>query len=154
MVEYGDTEPTGVSPEREAEVEGLLEHIAGWASDHPDVIGLLLVGSWARRAPRPESDVDLVIVTTDPGRYSDSSWIDEVELGEPVRRRAWGAVSEWRFRTGSGLDVEINIGAPAWASTQPVDPGTRRVVRDGARPLHDPTGILASLIRACDGGES
>lgn len=30
-----------------------------------------------------------------------------------------------------------------------VDPGTRRVVTDGARILHDPADILTTLLRAC-----
>ncbi|MEV4232224.1 nucleotidyltransferase domain-containing protein [Streptomyces bobili] len=31
---------------------------------------MLLVGSWARGAARAHSDVDLVVLTTEPGRYA------------------------------------------------------------------------------------
>ena len=34
-------------------------------------------------------------------------------------------------------------------STAPVDPGTRRVVEDGLRVVHDPRGLLAALLSAC-----
>lgn len=37
----------------------------------------------------------------------------------------------------------------ARAATDPVDPGTRRVVGDGLRILHDPDGLLARLLEAC-----
>jgi hypothetical protein len=37
----------------------------------------------------------------------------------------------------------------AWAATDPVDPGTRRVVRDGMSILYDPGGLLERLAEAC-----
>ncbi|WP_198285922.1 hypothetical protein [Saccharomonospora marina] len=36
-----------------------------------------------------------------------------------------------------------------WASVDPIDPGTRRVVTDGARVLYDPVKMLDVLLRAC-----
>lgn len=61
---------------------------------------------------------------------------------------AQGVVTERRFVTPSGLEAEINIGSRDWAKTDPVDPGTRRVVSDGA-VLYDPEGLLAHLVRVC-----
>ncbi|MGW5335851.1 nucleotidyltransferase domain-containing protein [Streptomyces bauhiniae] len=114
-----------------------------------DVVGLLLVGSCARNAARPDSEIDLVLLTTKESQYSDNAWADELSLGKLFKTQSWRPISERRFATASGLEVEINIGSPDWAQTDPVDPGTRRVVTDGARPLHDPGTVLASLIRAC-----
>jgi predicted nucleotidyltransferase len=143
------SKPPGISPERVAETEEIIDRVTRWAADRHDAVGLLLVGSCARDAARPDSDIDFVLLTTDESRYSDNAWADELALGELIRTRSWGPVSERRFATASGLEVEINIGSPDWAQTNPVDPGTRRVVTDGARPLHDPDAVLASLIRAC-----
>jgi Nucleotidyltransferase domain. len=140
---------TGVPPERVAETGEIIDRITRWAAGRHDVVGLLLVGSCARNAARPDSDIDLVLLTTDGSQYSDNAWADELALGKPIRTQSWGPVSERRFATASGLEVEINIGSPNWARTNPIDPGTRRVVTDGARPLHDPNAVLASLIRAC-----
>jgi hypothetical protein len=139
-------------PGRRTEVDGIVGRVTRWAVDRPDVVGLLLAGSYARDAARPDSDVDLILLTTDELSYADNSWADQVALGELTRVRSWGAVTERRFRTGSGLAVEINIGAPDWAATDPVDSGTRRVVSDGVRRLYDPTGALDRLIRACAAG--
>ena len=47
-------------------MESLLERAASWASTRGDVAALALVGSWARGAPRADSDVDLVLLTVDP----------------------------------------------------------------------------------------
>jgi predicted nucleotidyltransferase len=140
---------TAISPERATEIETIVERVTRCAADRRDVVGLLIVGSCARNAARPDSDIDLVLLTTDQARYSDGTWANELALGRPTRTRSWGAIIERRFVTASGLEVEINIGSPNWAAAHPIDPGTRRVVTDGARPLHDPTGALASLIDAC-----
>ena len=143
------SKPTGISPERVAETEEIIDRVTQWAADRHDVVGLLLVGSCARNAARPESDVDLVLLTRDESQYSDNAWAHELALGKLIRIQSWGPISERRFATASGLEVEINIGSPDWAQTNPVDPGTRRVVTDGVRPLHDPDAVLASLIRCC-----
>jgi len=47
------------------------------------------------------------------------------------------------------LEVEVGIGPLSWAQIDPVDAGTRRVVTDGCRILHDPDGQLQRLLVAC-----
>jgi uncharacterized protein len=114
------------------------------------VRGLALVGSWARGTQRQDSDVDLVLLSTEPFRYVDSDdWLCELGAAWLVRTRSWGEVTERRFALSGGLEVEICVGTPSWASTEPVDAGTRRVVVDGMRVLHDPDGVLARLAAAC-----
>jgi predicted nucleotidyltransferase len=136
-------------PRRIAEVDEVVQRITRWAADRADIVGLLLVGSFARDAAGPDSDVDLVLLTTDEPRYLDGAWARELDLGSLVRTRSWGPITERRYATVSGLEVEMGIGSPAWAATDPVDPGTHRVVTDGARVLHDPAGILTGLLAAC-----
>lgn len=113
------------------------------------VVGLLVVGSCARNTPRPDSDIDLILLTSDAAKYTNNTWSDELAIGELTRVQSWGPITERRFRTRTGLEVEINIGLPEWANTDPIDPGTHRVVADGARTLHDPSGVLAALLHAC-----
>jgi predicted nucleotidyltransferase len=139
-----------VSSQREREVEALLDRAAGWARARPDVVALALVGSWARGAERPDSDVDLVVLTDDPAAYLEhDEWVEALAPGaELVRTGDWVAIVERRLRLSSGLEVEVGIGRTSWAEAHPVDPGTKRVVRDGMRPLYDPCGVLAALQRA------
>ncbi|MFF8972554.1 nucleotidyltransferase domain-containing protein [Streptomyces sp. NPDC014995] len=140
----------GVSAERRDEMREVEDRVTRWAAGRRDVVGVLLVGSWARGTARADSDVDLVVLTTEASRYAaDDAWLREPALGEVIRVQAWGPITEWRHVTASGLEVELNIGSPDWARTEPVDAGTRRVVSDGARILHDPAGVLAELVRAC-----
>ncbi|MDX3246914.1 nucleotidyltransferase domain-containing protein [Streptomyces sp. ME18-1-4] len=140
----------GVSPEREAEMRQVVDRVTRWCENRSDVAGLLLVGSCARGAARPDSDVDLVLLSTATDRYAaDDAWAGELSLGELVRVQEWGPITEWRHVTASGLEVEVGVGSPDWARADPVDDGTRRVVTDGARLLYDPAGILQELIQAC-----
>ncbi|GAB2815306.1 hypothetical protein GCM10027176_19940 [Actinoallomurus bryophytorum] len=115
-----------VSAARAAEIESVIDRVTRWASGRGDVAGLLLVGSCARGAARPSSDVDFVLLTTAP--YAVASAAGSA-IGEPTLTRSWGPITERRFVT-------------------PVDPGTLRVVTDGACSLYDPAGLLAALLGA------
>ncbi|GGS94712.1 hypothetical protein GCM10010206_66730 [Streptomyces cinerochromogenes] len=142
--------PTALPPERVAEINEVIDRITRWARDREDIVGLLLVGSCARNTARPDSDIDVVLLTTEESRYlREDAWAVELGLGEPIRTQPWGPLTERRCSTASGLEVELGIGSPTWAGTDPVDHGTHRVVTDGARVLHDPAGILAGLLAAC-----
>jgi uncharacterized protein len=135
--------------ERQRDVTDLLCSVPGWAHGRGDLAAVGLAGSWARDRARMASDVDLVLLTTAPDRYTGSAdWLAFFG-GELIRAREWGAITERRLRRRSGLVIELGVGSPGWASTDPVDDGTRRVVTDGFRPLYDPTGLLRNLQSAC-----
>ena len=142
-----------VSRERADEVEWVLEHLTHWARRRrPDVRALALVGSWASGAPRQHSDVDVVLLTDSPQHHLErDDWFPEVGGVRLVRTRDWGAVTEGRVALRSGLEVELGVGRPAWASVDPLDSGTRRVASDGMRVLHDPDGLLALLAASVRG---
>jgi predicted nucleotidyltransferase len=138
-----------VSERRADEVESVLRHLTDWARRRSDVRALALVGSWARGAAHEGSDVDVVLLTDSPELYVDSvDWLRDVDGVRLVRTLAWGAVTERRFAIPSGLEIELDVGTPRWASVDPIDAGTRRVVADGMRVLHDPDGLLRRLVTA------
>jgi uncharacterized protein len=101
------------------------------------------VGSYAYDSPRMASDVDLVLVTSDLGRHAeDLDWVAAFDRkAKLIRDQAWGPLRERRVRLRSGLQVELGVVSPTWASL-PLDHGTARVLRDGYRILHDPEGLL------------
>jgi uncharacterized protein len=142
------TEQGGSGPQP-ARVERLLERAVAWARERPDVRGLALVGSWARGSARSDSDVDLVVLTSHRDCYlATDEWTTALGADRVLRTQAWGPLTERRLLLEGGLEVEVGIADPAWAATDPVDPGTRRVVTDGLRVLHDPDGRLAALAAA------
>jgi hypothetical protein len=140
-----------VSNERTSEVRQLLEHATQWVASQHDVVAAAVLGSWARDTAREDSDIDLILLTNEPVGYTArEAWISQVAPGATlIRTGNWGPIIERRLRLPSGLEIEVGIGPPTWARTDPVDPGTRRVVLDGLRVLHDPHGLLGALMAAC-----
>ena len=129
----------------------MLERFTLWARRRADVSALALVGSWARGAADGDSDVDLILLTDTPERFTASdAWLPELGGARLVLTVAWGAILERRFELPSGLEIEFGVGTPGWAAVEPVEPGTKRVVSDGMRVLHDPEGLLSALSAACD----
>lgn len=120
-----------------------------WASTQANVLALALVGSYAYDRPRMASDVDLVLLTTEPEKHAQG--LDWIRCYEPSARlihdQWWGPLRERRVRLRSGLHVELGIVQPTWASL-PLDVGTERVLRDGCRILHDPQDRLKEALTA------
>lgn len=129
---------------RHREVERLLTDVTGWAHGRDDVDAVALVGSYAHGRARMASDVDLVVLTPAFAHLAaDTGWFLGLRpKSRLVRVSTWGPLLERRFRLRSGLLVELGLASPAWAHL-PLDPGTRRVLHDGHRVLHDPAGLLA-----------
>jgi hypothetical protein len=92
------------------------------------------------------SDVDLVLLTDDPGRYgAELGALPPIGPARLIGRAEWGPLTELRFRRRSGLQVEVGVAPTSWAAAHPLDEGTARVVGDGLRVVHDPAGLLTAL---------
>lgn len=135
--------------------DAILRLAASWAATQSDIQGLALVGSWARGAARPDSDIDLVVLTYDPERYRlNRSWLLELDwalVGLPVigwRDADYGALWSRHITLADAVEVEFGFTTPAWASTSPIDAGTRKVASDGLRILYDPQDFFATLMAA------
>ena len=127
----------------------LIEKLKNWFPKQPDITGALLVGSHARGAARPESDVDLVILTENKiSRIEDKSWLADFGMATSTRIENFGVVTSIFVRFQTGPEIEFGFASPSWAQTDPVDKGTFRVVSDGAIILFDSNGALGRLLRA------
>ena len=136
-------------------VRALLDGVRAWAADRPDVLAVALVGSWARGDARPDSDVDLVLVVHDAaGYFAFPAWL--TAFGTPTDRmdERPGGRRTMRVWYADGPEVEFGFVGPSWCAVDPLNPGTRRVVRDGFAPLYDPEGLLADLLRAVERPET
>lgn len=134
---------------RHREVNRLLGVITGWARSRADVNAVALVGSYARGTAGMASDVDLVVLTPAFAQLAaDPGWFRPLRPGSRlIRSAAWGALLERRYRTPSGLHVEVGLASPAWAEL-PLDAGTHRVLRDGHRILYEQDGLLTHARRS------
>ena len=148
-----DGRPRKGGTEAASQREGVgvvLDRAVSWARGQPDIRAIAVVGSYARERQSLDSDLDLLLLTTSPNIYTvDDGWIAKLDAGELIASREWGAVTERRLSGIEGIEIDIGIAQPRWASTCPVDPGTHKVVRDGLRILYDPDRLLEQLLQAC-----
>jgi len=137
----------------------IIQAVVDWAETRPDIRAVALVGSHARGTARADSDIDLVLIATDPdGFRADAAWLDAIAWGaigaRPLRwdDEDYGALWSRRLwlERGEG-EVEFGFASLSWAGVNPVDPGTRRVIADGCRILSDPEKILSRLCSTISG---
>jgi predicted nucleotidyltransferase len=134
------------------DIQRFLAELAKWAADRDDIVAVALVGSYARGAARPDSDVDVVIMTDDPRRYlDDTRWVEHFGETSPPQREDYGMVQSLRVTYGGGLEVEFGLTVPQWAGQEGLVAGTRGVVSDGCRIVFDRHGVLAALLQAVAG---
>jgi hypothetical protein len=136
----------------ERAVVDVLADVQRWARSRPDVRGVALVGSHASGKARPDSDVDLMIVTDAPEAYRNGDWVTAAVAGRGIagmREEAFGNAWSLFVRLAQGLEIEFTFAGPAWASTSPPRQEVCGIVRQGLVILHDPLGELDALSAAC-----
>jgi predicted nucleotidyltransferase len=135
------------SSRTESRIESFLNALVEWAAAESDILAVAVVGSYARGAARAGSDVDIVLIVMDPGKYFLSAdWTRRFGDVRSFRDENWGRLRSRRVYYASEPEVEFGFTAAAWASTDPVDRGTRKVVADGLQCIYDPTGMLHALM--------
>jgi hypothetical protein len=129
----------------------IVTALTNWARLQEDIRGLALVGSHARNAARPDSDIDIVCLSKNPDRFRDTSWLVTIEwsrLGFELIKwsdEEYGALWSRRMRLKPDCELEFGFTSLSWADTGPVDRGTAKVISDGCRILYDPDGLLERL---------
>lgn len=120
-----------------------IEDFMRWSTKRRDIRAAALVGSYARSAATDSSDVDLVIIANDPGKYiSDTEWTRV--FGVPITKKidAFGNLTSVRIWYESGLEIECGFTTKEWIQA-PLDKGTKRVIDDGMRVLFEKEVLLS-----------
>jgi predicted nucleotidyltransferase len=128
-------------------VRAFLQSVVEWAKNEPDLMALALVGSHARGEASPESDVDLILLLSNPKEYlNDRDWISE--FGEPrhIVHEDWGKVTSLRVLYTEGLEVEYGLSNLAWGS-DPSDEGDAQVIGNGLIVLYEKDGHLSNKLK-------
>ncbi len=129
------------------QIRDLLDLRVIWAAAHVDVQAVALVGSYARGTAREDSDIDLVILTEQPGKYLDDlEWTREFGEVEKHQTEDYGKLISLRVFYENGPEVEYGISTPDWAAV-PLDPGTREVIDDGLIILFERGKLLSQHLK-------
>jgi hypothetical protein len=128
--------------------------VAQWATERDDIRAMALSGSWARGNPGPTSDLDLLLLTDLAQDYRNGTWPAEIVFQnagfqlQSTDSAIYGVVWSAHLHLMPVADVELTFAKCAWASVDPVDNGTRVVVKDAFQIIFDRDGILAKLVNA------
>jgi predicted nucleotidyltransferase len=113
-------------------------------------------GSWARGNPRPDSDLDVLIIAQDPKSLRrHQEWMRELRFSDASFRyiahhgAQYSAVWSAHIKLELEVELELTFADENWASVHPIDPGTRRVVTDALKILIDKDGALRGLCEVC-----
>jgi arginyl-tRNA--protein-N-Asp/Glu arginylyltransferase len=112
----------------------------------PEIAAIAMFGSQAHGTARPDSDIDVLILTPDIQKhFEDNHYARCFGSFRYARREKWFSGETLRsfFRQENG-QIEYNFATPDWADL-PANAEARRIVKDGIKILHDPHGILEKL---------
>jgi predicted nucleotidyltransferase len=122
-----------------------LSGITQWAASQPEILALALVGSHARNAATAASDLDLVIIATEPDRYlKDSRWAQSFGTVDREQIENYGRLTSLRVWYAGSFQVEYGFADERW-SALPIDEGTKRVISEGMQILLERGSILSRL---------
>ena len=138
---------------KELEVKRVIATIKIWAKQQPKICAVALVGSWAKakNQAHENSDIDLMFLTPRPELFfSDTVWFHSIpwDLNLNVDRyydRTYGVVKSRHLYFSQGQRIEFSFGYLNWANTDPIDPGTLKVVGSGMEIIYDRDQLLMAL---------
>ncbi|RTL36605.1 MAG: hypothetical protein EKK48_25540 [Candidatus Melainabacteria bacterium] len=130
-------------------LDEFLRSLNTWCGQRQDLLGLLLIGSYARGTAKPDSDVDLILISMQPLAYVDNCrWAEVFGAIKKAELEDWGLVKSWRIIFQTGLEVEFGITDMDWLSQEQLQGSTGKIIADGAQIIFDPRGELAESIRS------
>lgn len=126
------------------DLQKFLFNLTNWANSSHDIQALIMVGSYARGEAKPDSDLDLVIITTNPDFYLSNAFRSEFGNVLKTQQEDWGAVTSLRTWYEDFLEVEFSITTKNWIA-KPLDAGTYSVLLGGYEVIMDKEGYFNDL---------
>jgi predicted nucleotidyltransferase len=134
-------------------ITDFLNELVHWAASQPEVKAVGLVGSYAREAASPDSDIDIIILAEDPGEFiKNTDWLKSFGLIKKMLVEDYGRVTSLRAWYENGREVEFGLTTPAWAGS-PLEDGTERTIQKGMQVLFERELLLSPLLNKVQRGE-
>jgi uncharacterized protein len=134
----------------------IVDRVVEWGRKRTGISGIALVGSFAREAAGPSSDIDLVLLSTEPASFrTDTTWMKEIDWNALFTSVAtwedadYSSVWSRHVHLRDGEEIEFTFAPLSWALVEPIDPDTRQIVLRGFKLLYDPAAIFQKLFDAC-----
>ena len=117
--------------------EDFFDELKEYASNILHIESIIIVGSYARGTNKENSDLDIVIITSNKlGMIANQDFTQE--FGEVYKQQTeyYDACTSIRVWYKDGKEVEFGIVEPSWISI-PLDIGTYKVLSDGYKIIID-----------------
>jgi len=117
--------------------EEFISKLKEYAENTSHIESVLVVGSYARGTNKENSDLDIVIITSNKADMVTNQAFTQA-FGEVKKQQTeyYGACTSVRAWYGDGKEVEFGIVEPSWAAI-PLDAGTYQVLSDGYQLILD-----------------
>ncbi len=125
--------------------EDFFNELKEYARNTSHIESIIIVGSYARGTNKENSDLDIVIITSNKsGMIVNQDFIQD--FGEVYKQQIeyYGACTSIRVWYKDGKEVEFGIVEPSWISI-PLDTGTYKVLSDGYKIIIDKKQYFENL---------
>lgn len=122
-----------------------ISKLKEYAENTSRIESILIVGSYARGTNKENSDLDIVIITSNKSDMITNQDFTQ-EFGEVCKQQTeyYGACTSIRVWYSDGKEVEFGIVEPSWV-TIPLDTGTYQVLSDGYKLIVDKKRYFENL---------
>lgn len=117
--------------------EEFISKLKEYAENSSHIESVLIVGSYARGTNKENSDIDIIIITSNKSEMVTEQLFTQA-FGKVHKQQTeyYGACTSIRVWYGDGKEVEFGIVEPSWISI-PLDSGTFKVLSDGYKLIVD-----------------
>jgi len=125
--------------------ENFISKLKEYAENTSHIESVLIVGSYARGTNKENSDLDIVIITSNKSEMIANQYFIQA-FGEVYKQQTeyYGACTSIRAWYTDGKEVEFGIVEPSWVAI-PLDKGTYQVLSDGYKLIVDKKRYFANL---------
>lgn len=118
-------------------LEKFFEELKEYAKNTSHIESIIVVGSYARGTNKENSDIDIVIITSNKtGMIADQKFVQKFGSVCKQQTEYYGACTSIRVWYKDGKEVEFGMVDPSWIA-RPLDCGTFKVLSDGYKIVID-----------------
>lgn len=130
----------------DAALNRFITSVVEWCAKSDNIVGLAVVGSYARGDASDTSDVDLVLLATDKDKLlNNSEWLDTFAVVKAAEIRDYGKLISIHTEYKQLPEIEFGICDVSWADV-PLDSGTKEVILGGMKVLYDANHLLERAV--------
>lgn len=128
-------------------MKDFIQAVKTYAQNDSHIKCALIVGSYARKTNKEDSDLDLIIITTNKQvMVKNPNFINTFGKVNKHQNEYYGACTSIRVWYEDGKEVEFGLVEPSWLAL-PLDQGTKQVLSDGYQIIIDKDEVFADLLK-------